>query len=91
MPPCFHVVYNHKAIKALNKLDPAIRKKIINWIDSHLSQSSNPRKRGTALTGKLSGLWRYRIGAYRVIVEIINDKIIILVLDVGHRRDIYRN
>ena len=51
----------------------------------------DPRKHGKGLTANRSGQWRYRVGDYRIIAEIQEDKAIVLVLGIGHRRDIYQN
>ncbi|MBR2462237.1 MAG: type II toxin-antitoxin system RelE/ParE family toxin [Spirochaetaceae bacterium] len=50
----------------------------------------DPRSRGHALTGELSGLWRYHVGDWRIICKIKDTELIILVVDLGHRRSIYR-
>ena len=51
--------------------------------------TENPRIKGKPLTGDLKGLWRYRVGDYRILAEIQDDKIVILILDIGHRSKIY--
>ena len=55
-----------------------------------LEQRDDPRSTGKALTGDLAGFWRYRVGDYRPICRIEDQRLIILILDVGHRREIYR-
>jgi mRNA interferase RelE/StbE len=77
------------AAKALNKLDKPIRERIRRFLKS-LAVADNPRSQGKALTGRYAGLWRYRIGDYRLICNIQDEKITILILSVGHRKDIYR-
>ena len=51
--------------------------------------TENPRIKGKVLTGDLKGLWRYRVGDYRILAEIQGDKIVILILDIGYRSKIY--
>lgn len=85
----YSVVFADKARKTLKKLDPNISKLILAWIRKNLEGCSDPRKHGKALVGDHSGQWRYRIGDYRLIAEIKDEEIIILVLNIGHRKNIY--
>ena len=86
----FIVEYEAKAQKKLDKLDAPIRNRIKAWIDKNLVGCENPRAHGHALTGRLSDHWRYRIGDYRLISKILDDKIIILIINVDKRNDIYK-
>lgn len=72
--------------KNLKKLDSFVRKQIKAYLNR---VTDNPRAKGKALVANRTGQWRYRIGAYRVIVNIQDNELIILALEVGHRRDIY--
>ena len=63
--------------------------RIIKWIDKNLDGCENPRKKGKALAGSLSGMWRYRIGDHRVLAEIKDGELIILVIEVGDRKNVY--
>lgn len=85
----YAVNYTPQAFKALKKLDRPTRTLILNWIEKNLICCENPRQHGKALTANRSGQWRYRVGDYRIIAEIEDEKIIILILTVGHRREIY--
>ena len=76
--------------KEFRKLDKYTQKILRAWIDKNLVDCENPRQHGKGLTANLSGQWRYRIGDYRLICQINDDKLIILALTVGHRRDIYK-
>lgn len=86
----FKVEYTPMAVKQLRKLDIQTRKFIYAWIDKNLQGCENPRQYGKGLTSNRSGQWRYRIGNYRIIAEIKDREIIILVLNVGKRSEIYR-
>ncbi len=86
----YRVEYTKKAFKELEKMDKSIRKLILAWIEKNLIDCTNPREFGKGLVGDKSGLWRYRIGDYRLITEIEDDKIVILILSVGHRKKIYK-
>ena len=87
---CYSVEYTPQALKELKKLDKQTRALIIGWIERNLVGCENPRQHGKGLTANRSGQWRYRIGDYRVIAEIQDNKVVIMVLSVGHRSEIYK-
>lgn len=78
------------ATKQITKLDRQSQKTILKFLRERLSTAENPRQRGTALQGDKRGLWRYRVGNYRLICDIQDEKVVVLVLEVGHRKDVYR-
>ncbi len=63
---------------------------IKSWIEKNLIGCDNPRAHGKSLTADLRGQWRYRIGDYRLLCEILDDELVILALRIGHRREIYK-
>ena len=75
--------------KSFKKLDRQSQKLIKNWMEGNLIDCQDPRFYGKALTGNFKGIWRYRIGAYRLLAKIDDDKLIIFAIDVGHRKNIY--
>ena len=75
--------------KAFKKLDRYTQRMIKSWIDKNLVGCENPRQHGKGLTANRSGQWRYRIGDYRMICLIEDDKLVIMALTVGHRREVY--
>jgi mRNA interferase RelE/StbE len=78
------------AAKSLKSLDTGTKQRIGRFID-RLIETDNPRSHGKALQGKrYTGLWRYRIGDYRLICQIKDGELIILLLEIGHRKDIYK-
>ena len=85
----YSVVYTKQAEKVLRKLDKQTQALIYGWIGKNLVGCENPRQHGKGLTANRSGQWRYRVGDYRILAEIQDDKIIILVLNIGHRSEIY--
>ena len=85
----FRVVFTESARKELKKLDKYTQKIILLWLQKNLDGCSDPRIHGKALTSNRAGQWRYRIGDYRIIASIEDDKLVILVIAVGHRREIY--
>lgn len=86
----YELRYEEKAVRQIRKLDPATRKLIKSWIEKNLLNTDNPGQHGKGLTGNLSQYWRYRVGDYRILAEIIDTKIVIIIVEVGHRRDIYK-
>ncbi len=78
------------AQKSLKKMDKNDAKIIMAWISKNLVNCEDPYLQGKALQGNLKGKWRYRVGNYRLIANIDNENIIILVLVIGHRKEIYR-
>ena len=78
------------AEKELAKLGRAEAKRITQTLKTRIAQRNDPRELGTALAGDVSGLWRWRIGDYRVIARIEDERITILVVRVAHRREVYR-
>ena len=85
----YRVELTDRLIKQLKKLDKHISALIIGWIEKNLEGCENPRVHGKGLTANRTGQWRYRIGDYRLICEIKDEEVLILVLEVGHRREIY--
>jgi mRNA interferase RelE/StbE len=78
------------ADKDLAKLGRAEAKRVLQTLKTRIAPLDDPRRLGTALTGELGGLWRWRIGDYRVIARIEDERITILVVRIGHRREVYR-
>lgn len=85
----YQVRFGNRAQKTLKKMDKRQASIIMAWLKKNLMETKNPRIRGKGLVGDRSGEWRYRIGDYRLIADIGDEKVIILVLEIGHRRDIY--
>lgn len=76
--------------REFRKLDKYTMMMIKSWINKNLVDCEDPRIHGKGLKSNRSGQWRYRIGDYRLICEINDDKLIILALSIGHRRDVYK-
>lgn len=86
----YKLFYTSEVAKQIKKLDPSVKKLLKIWIEKHLLNTDNPRLYGKQLVGDKKGLWRYRIGNYRLIVEIKDKQLIIIALSFGHRSSIYR-
>lgn len=88
----YRVEYSDDAKKSLLKMkkrDPMEALRIFNWIEKNLVDCDDPRRTGKALTSQFKGSWRYRVGDYRILAEIHDDELIILVIDIGHRSTVY--
>lgn len=81
--------FDPRALKKFRKLDQQTQKKIIDYLDNRILRNADPRCLGKELRGKLSGFWRYRVGDYRIVCEILDHELLILIVTVGHRKDVY--
>lgn len=86
----WEVEFKPKAFKELKKLDKTIQKTILDFLEKLTQKNTSPRDLGIPLQGASKGFWRYRVGDYRLICDIQDGKMIILVLGVGHRKEVYR-
>ncbi len=87
----YKLVLSERFKEEFRKLDKYTQRLICSWMSSHIADCPDPRSFGKALTTNRSGQWRYRIGDYRIICAIEDDKLIILALTIGHRKEIYRD
>ena len=85
----YEVEYLPSVFETLEKMDKFTRRIIVEWIEKNLVGCENPRVHGKALVADRKGEWRYRVGDYRIIAKIEDNKLIILVIAIGHRREIY--
>lgn len=83
------VEFSKQAAKQIKKLDRFTASIIMAWIGKHLVGAEDPRIHGKPLKGNLSGVWRYRVGDYRLLTELHDDVVTVIVLHVGHRREVY--
>ena len=77
--------------KTVKKLNPQDRARIVNFLNQDLLQLDNPRQKGKALQGKFKGLWRYRVGDYRIICNIIDNELVIIAIEIEHRSKVYKH
>ena len=85
------VDYTETASRQLRKLDKQAARRIVDFMDDRVAGQQDPRSTGKALTGPLLGaFWRYRLGDYRIICDLQDGALRVLVLELGNRRDIYR-
>ena len=84
------ISFTKNALKQLSKLDREIARLIVRFLEEKIAGSSDARLYGHALVGDQKGRWRYRIGDYRVVCELRDSELLVLVVTVGHRKEIYR-
>jgi mRNA interferase RelE/StbE len=85
------IEFEQEAEKELGKLDPQIVRRIVKFLRERVAALDNPRSIGKALVGStLGNYWRYRVGDYRIIVDLQDERFRVLVVGLGNRREIYR-
>ena len=81
--------FDDRALKELKKLGRQAQRDIIAYLDERVSSDGDPRRFGKGLKADLAGLWRYRVGDYRILCQIKDGELLVLVVGVGHRRNVY--
>ncbi len=81
--------FDERALKEFRKLGKQIQIEIIAYLDERIRSEDDPRRFGKGLKSDLAGLWRYRVGDFRILCQIRDEEMVVLVVAVGHRRDIY--
>jgi mRNA interferase RelE/StbE len=85
------IEYTDTARKQLHKLERQTAQRILDFMDERIAGDHNPRASGKALTGDALGVyWRYRVGDYRLICDIQDGRLCVLVIEIGNRREVYR-
>lgn len=85
----YKIIATKDFLKSLKKLDKGTQKLIKKYIENNIQNADNPKAKGKPLKHNLVGYWRYRIGDYRLICEIVENEVVIILIDVGHRKEIY--
>jgi mRNA interferase RelE/StbE len=86
----WRVEFDRAAARDLRKLGSDAELRILRYLRERIAGMDDPRRLGQALTGDRKGLWRYRVGDYRIVASIEDDRFVVLVVTVGHRREVYR-
>lgn len=86
----YRVKITEKALKSLQSIDKLIARMIIAWIEKNLEGAKDSIVKGKGLSHDKKGIWRYQVGNYRILTNIRDDVLIILVIEFGHRKDIYK-
>jgi mRNA interferase RelE/StbE len=81
--------FDERAVKELRKLGKQAQRDIISYLDERIAVDEDPRRFGKGLRSDIAGLWRYRVGDYPIVCQILDGELIVLVVTVGHRRDVY--
>lgn len=85
----YTVRFSDVALKKLKKMDRYQASLLVGWIEKNLMGTVDPRVQGKSLVANHKGKWRYRVGDYRILALIEDEEILITIIDVGHRKDIY--
>ena len=86
----WNVEFQISARRELAKLDRTVQTRIVDFLRFRVASKEDPRQHGKALKGEKGELWRYRIGDYRAICRIEDERLVVLVVHVGHRSSVYR-
>ncbi len=87
----WQIEFDPDALKDLKKIDKPIQVRLVGFLRTRVSTLANPRDLGEALSGqKLGSYWKYRVGDWRIICDIQDQRIVVRVLRVGNRREVYR-
>lgn len=84
------VEWDERARRELRRLDRPVQQAILKYFRERIPREEDPRRFGKALAHELRGLWRYRVGNYRIVCQIEDDHLVVLVVRVAHRSSVYR-
>ncbi len=87
--PVWRVEFDRDAARDLRKLGVQAERLILRYLRERIATEEDPRRFGHALTRELKGLWRYRVGDYRIVASIEDERFVVLVVTVGRRREVY--
>ena len=85
----WEIEFDPAALKELRKLDKPVEPRILKFLRERVARLDDPRQVGASLQGTLSGLWKHRVGGYRLICSLEGERLVLLILRIGHRRDVY--
>lgn len=88
--PLWRVEFDRAAARDLRKLGAEAERRVLSYLRTRIAGSGDPRRLGQPLTGDRQGFWRYRVGDYRIVAAIEDNRFVVLVVTVGHRREVYR-
>ena len=87
----WEIAYDPDALKDLRKLDRAIQREILDYMERRIGTASDPRQFGKPLRGSKFGLWRYRLRDFRIVCELQDKRLVVLVVSIGHRSTVYED
>ena len=79
------------AVRQLKKIDKQAQQRIVDYLQKRIAGGENPRRLGKPLTGHFSSLWRYRVGDYRLVCKIKDKEVMVLVVNIWHRKEVYKD
>ena len=85
----WEIEYDREALRDLRKLDRTIQREILDYTDQRIAKAEDPRKFGKPLRASKFGLWRYRLRDYRIICQLQDRRLVVLVVSIGHRSMVY--
>jgi len=85
----WQIEWDEQAVEEARKLDKTALKRIIRYLEERIAPSENPKDFGKPLRGAKLGVWRYRVGDYRILCKIEDEKVTVLIISVGHRKNVY--
>ena len=85
----WRVEFDRDAARDLRKLGADAQRRVLRYLRERIATAQDPRRFGRPLTGDLKGLWRYRVGDFRIVASVEDDRFVVLVVTVGHRREVY--
>ncbi len=88
--PAWRVEFDRAAVRDLRRIGIDAERRVLRFLRERIAGSANPRSLGHALTGDRKGLWRYRVGDIRIVAAIEDERFVVLVVTVAHRREVYR-
>jgi mRNA interferase RelE/StbE len=87
----WNVELTKTAIKQIKKIDNKWQSSILDYLEDEIAVFDDPRSRGKSLSRDKKGLWRYRVGDYRILCQILDESLVIVAVMIGHRKDIYND
>ena len=81
--------FEAEALRELKALDREVQRRIVRYLDTRIAGNASPRRFGHALGGNLHGLWRWRVGDHRIVGRIVESVVLVSIVRVGHRKDVY--
>ena len=86
----WQIEFTSMAAKQFSKLDKPVKERIISFLENRLATMDSPKQLGKALQGTLSEYWAYRVGSYRILTKHQDERLLILVVEIGHRKEVYK-
>jgi mRNA interferase RelE/StbE len=87
----WEIEYDPEALRDLRKFDRSVQREILDYLDQRIAKAEDPRKFGKPLRASKFGLWRYRVRDYRIICQLQDRRLVVLVVSIGHRSTIYED